>query len=297
MNCPNCNTVNNEDSKFCIGCGTKLEATPSVAPNPTAVEPAPTPQVNQVVTETPVQQNVPQPVQMQPTQAVAAAAPVNTVSLTLNYFMYCLLVLLKPNKVFKEEESKLSAPKNGFILSAIVEGAMMLVNLFTSMLGAVRETSIWTDEVKWNFANLSNLNYLELIGKNLLIYLGVILAIAGIFYLGSLIAKKQTNFIKLLSISATAIIPVILGHMILSPILSLIWNELGIIVSAVSIVYAVVLLYELMNNELKLEGDIKVYFNLAIFSILMIAGYYAFTNLLVSNVTSELDDIMNMFNY
>ena len=55
------------------------------------------------------------------------------------------------------------------------------------------------------------------------------------------------------------------------------------------------LLYELVNNELKLESDIKVYFNLICFGILTIAGYYAFMKLFMSSIAGGLDSILDLF--
>jgi hypothetical protein len=148
----------------------------------------------------------------------------------------------------------------------------------------------------WNWSNLKELNYLNLIGKNFLMYAGAIVAIALTFFLASLIIKKEINFIKSLSIAATSVIPAVVGAMILSPILSLMYAPLGIIISVVGLVYSIIILYELVNTELKLEGEQKVYFNLICFGILGCMGYYAYVNLIAESVSSELSGLLDLFN-
>lgn len=306
MNCSNCGTYNDPQSKFCIKCGNSLTANNSNVGMPQ------TEQSNQnVVMQQQIQpinqnENFTQPVQpevqyqqslnqnniQQPgQQSNAGVAP-------LNYIMYLIAILLKPIKCFKEEENKLNNPKTSFILVLIITGVMTVSNFLHTVITTVRVANYsWSEgyTYSWDFSRMKNINYLEVIGKNFLIYAGIILSIAVVFYLGSLVIKKNLNFIRTLSISATSVIPAVIGSMILSPILGLIWSPLSMVFIIIGLVYSFVILYELINSDLQLEGDIKIYFNAICFGILIVAGYYVYINLLVSSISSGLDNILDLF--
>lgn len=298
MNCQKCGTLNNSNSKFCIKCGQSLVDT-------------------QV-------QNVQEPNEMPSQEALNSndlsqkdvkAFNVSTLNTNftsnksettvkvsfMGYFFIILSVIIKPFKAFKEELNKFNSFKNSAILSLIVSGVATLINLITTMFNTVRTKNFdWSTgnyKTIWIWENLKELNYLELIGKNFLIYLGIILGIAIVYYVASLIVKKQTNFSKLLGISALSITPMLICSLILSPLLSLIWSELAMPIILVGMVYTIIILYETVNSELLLEGNAKYYFNLICFSIFGITLYYLFIKVFISSVTSGLDDILNMFEY
>ena len=65
-------------------------------------------------------------------------------------------------------------------------------------------------ETTWVWSNLKNVQYLEIILKSFLIYLGVIFVITVIYYLASLVAKKEVSFPKLLGISTLSLIPLLI---------------------------------------------------------------------------------------
>ncbi len=288
MNCSNCGTYNNPQSKFCIKCGNTLNTDNLNQAH----------ELNQNVNS---QQNYQQPAQpqmQQPINNVQTTQAVNINTSPLNYLMYLIAILIKPFQCFKEEEGKLNNGKTSIILTLIVTVVMTLSNLIQTILSTVRVASYsWTDgyTYSWQWDNLKNIKWLEVIGKNFLIYAGIILAITIVFYLGSLVVKKQLSFIKSLSISATSVIPAVCGAMILSPILGMIWSPLSMVFTIIGLVYSLIIMYEFMNNELSLEKDKKIYFNLVCFGILIIAGYYAYMKLLMSSVTGGLDNILDLF--
>jgi len=309
MNCPKCNAQNIQGSSFCIKCGANLKES-NVNNEPVQnmqSEVAIPPMINNVQVETNISHSQtiaqqpfissPQTIQMQQTASVTPQKTVgDTIAVyknyALNYIMYIITFLLKPFKTFSEEEEKLSDTKTSFILALIVSTSMTVINLITTMLNTVRQVSYYSKEVTWEWGNLKELNYLELIGKNFLIYSGIILAIAAVFYVGSLIIKKEIKFTKMLSLSATSIIPAVVCAMFISPIAGLIWNQLSMPITIIGLVYTFIIIYELMNRELGLDGDIKLYFNLACFGVLVIAGYYAYMKLVVSY---QIDELLNLF--
>lgn len=288
MNCTNCGTYNNPQSKFCIRCGKVLNVDNLNQSNG----------LNQNVNPQQNYQYQTQIQMQQPINNVQAAQSVSVNSAPLNYFMYLIAILIKPFQCYKEEENKLNNSKTSIILTLIVTVVMTLSNLIQTILYTVRveSFSLMNDSTySWQWDNLKDIKWLEVIGKNFLIYAGIILAITIVFYLGSLVVKKQLSFIKSLSISATSAIPAVCGAMILSPILGMIWSPLSMVFTIVGLVYSLIILYEFMNNELNLEKDKKIYFNLVCFGILIISGYYAYMKLFMSSLTGGLDNILDLF--
>ena len=283
MICSKCGANNIEGSSFCIKCGTNLKEI----------------QQSQSFNREPIQSQ--QQVSVQQENQIYSQQQVNTQQNiqktkegSLNYFSYIIAVLLKPFKSFNEEEIKLSNAKNSLILTLIITIAMTLVNLVTTIFTTVRVSDFdWSAgyTYSWQWDNLKYINWGSVIGKNFFMYLCAIFTVAAIFYIGSLIVKRELNFIK--SLSITSILPAIMCSMIISPLIGKIWSPLSIVFTSVGIIYSLIILYELMNTELKLDKDKKIYFNLVCFGILTIAGYYAFIKLFASS--TGLDGLLNLF--
>lgn len=315
MICPKCGANNIDGSSFCIKCGTNLKEMPQMTQQPINTMPTQNvqPQNNQVTQTTaqpvinnqqPVINNQQQVINNQPQtinqQPVINQNNANVNNSPLNYLTYIINVLLKPFKTFKEEETKLCNPKNSLIFSAIVAVAMMLITLFKAMISSifVKTIDYSTYEYKTtvNFSQLKNLDWVGLLVKNLLIFAGVIVAIALIYYIVSLMFKKSTNFIKMLSVSATSLIPYIGLGMIVSPILGKIWTPLSIIATVTGAVYSLLIFINLINEDLVFDNvDLKIYFHLICLSILGSAGYYLYMKLMFSSVSKDLNDLLNIF--
>ncbi len=277
MKCPRCGTDILNGSTFCVKCGANLKEILNM---------------NNNINNAPINE------QVSNSTFVETPNTTNISNVSLNYLMYIIAILLKPIKCFKEEESKLNNSKTSVILALVVSILMTIANLIGTILATVRVSSysyLKGYTYSWEWDNLKEIKWLELIGKNFLISVGIILAITLVFYFASLVIKKNLSFIKSLSISATSLIPIILGAMILSPILNIIWNPLGVIATVAGLVYSLIILYELMNSEFNLESDKKIYFNLICFGILITAGYYLYTKLFMSSITDGLNSILDMF--
>lgn len=298
MNCSNCGTVNNADSKFCVACGNSLvniqvDNEQSTQTSDTSSNEMLTQPINSttIQNDNNFQTNV-------TTEKTTNTESVVKVSI-MGYLYIMLAVILKPFTAFKEELNKFTAFKNSAFITLIVSGIATIVNLITTMLNEVMVKSYdWTSgsyKTTWTWENLKELDYMKIIGKNFLIYIGIIAVIATVYYIASLIVKKQTNFAKLLGISAMAVVPMLICSLLLSPILSLIWAELSMPITVIGAVYTVILIYEGMNNEVLVEGNVKYYFNLTCLSILGIAAYYLYIKLFMSTITSGLEDILDIF--
>lgn len=280
MICPNCGGENTEGSIFCVKCGINLKET-------TTQDEIKTTEPNQKK-----EQLNNQSTNQQKFEEVKKTA--------VHYFKYAKDVLLNPYKTFKEKETKLTETKNALIFSGILAVVMMLITLLTSMITSIFVKELSAKTLKLHtvvkFSNLGNLNYLVLIGRNLLIYAGIIAAIAGVYYIVSLIFKKESKFTKLLSISATSIIPFIALGMILSPILSLIWTPLSIIAKVGGLVYSILIFMSLIKEELSFETkDLEIKFHLICLTILGTIGYYLYIKLFMVTVNSGLNDLLNIF--
>lgn len=294
MECSKCGTYNSEGFKFCVKCGNNLEDTSTndnVSENSTSVQP----NLNDNVV--PAQQNESMS-SVQHTNNTSNEK--NTNNISLNYFRYITSFLLKPFQTFKQEENKLSDTKISLILSGIVACAMMIINLLTSMISVIfvktMDYSTFKYKTEINFEGLKNLDYVSLIFKRLLIYAAIIAAIAGIYYLASLVVKKSLSFIKTLSISASSLMPYAVMCMVVSPILGKIWEPLAVISAVIGIVYSIAIFVVLINDNIKFDRkDFEIYFHSVCITILVTAGYYAYIKLITSEITNQMGSYLDLF--
>ena len=91
------------------------------------------------------------------------------------------------------------------------------------------------------------------------------------------------------------IVPLYISALILAPILNLIWTPLGMVVTVMGGVYSLLMIYETMNDEVALEGNVKYYFNLVCLSILLTSVYYVYIEFMLSPITDELGGILDYF--
>ena len=281
MYCPKCGTQNNENAKFCSSCGYLL-----MQATQTSEE--------QVKTVPPVKEDTSTE---EKKKTVNTVQPTDKKSTNVQYFFVMLAALLKPATVLKEDLNKFNQIKSSAIMTLIITAIATIVKLITSMISAVvvREFSWsaggYTTSIAWD--NLSKLNYVDIIVKNFVIFAAIILAIAIVYYVMGLITKKECNFSRLLGISALAIVPFLICSLVLSPLLSAIWATLAVPVTLVGLIYTVIMVYEGMNSELKLESNQKYYVNLICLSILGIAGYYLYANLITESINDSLENFMD----
>lgn len=259
ITCPNCGATNSIGTNFCVNCGTQLQNN-NVAQN--------------VSTNTNTQNQV---------------AGSTSATTQMNFIGYMVGALLKPFDKFKSEEENLSSIKNSAIISAIVIVGATIINLFTTMFNAVRVESFWSNEVEWVWENLKEVEYLKVIGMNLLMYAGVIFGLAAIYYVGSLIIKKEAKYPKLLGATATAYMPIIISTAILSPILSLIHFSFGLIVTVVGAIYGIIILLELIDHCIVIENkNVKIYFHTACLSIAILVIGFILYKVVLGSITSSI---------
>ena len=283
MICPNCGQQNMEGSNFCIKCGKSISMTTSAS----------------------FQNNGSQNVHLNTGVPVQEVVPKNTKSnssIPIKSFFHSILkVFVKPFSAIKEEVDKYVVLKNSFLLSLILSLFAVAFSLVQAMIRAVVVTSYSIFEgskTTWVWENLKDVKYLEIVGKNLLLYLGIILGIAAVYYVASMLIKKQVNFSRLLGISALSVVPVYLGILVISPIVSLIYAPLGMVVTIISGVYTFLIFYEAINEEIPLEKEKKFYFHLLCISIVVVIIYFVYMKFFVAssiseNLPSGMDDIFD----
>lgn len=275
MMCSKCGTSNHEGAKFCVRCGSPLQDIVFAQNNVEVRE-----NVNMMNTAVTAQNSV-------------------SVKEKFNGQEYLGLlagIFVKPAQVIKSSVPKFDDFKNSAILGVIVVVIATIASLIQSMATIVVEKRYTLFEgvkttIEWE--NLKDLDYFDIIFKNLLLYIGIILAIAAVYYGVSLLFKKKVSFPKFVGIASLSMIPMVAGSLILGPLLGMLYAPLNPILSLIGIVYSLFLLYEMMSQEVSLEGNAKFYFHMLCMTILLIVGYFTYTEFVISSVADDLDSILN----
>lgn len=192
--------------------------------------------------------------------------------------------ILKPISSVESNAATLKKPKDTFIFAGIISVLITVCNLISTMLSTIfyKQYDFWTQKYNWNisFSNLDSLDYIDLIFVNLLQYSIVILGIAGIYYLATLVLKKETTYIKTLGIISLAIIPNVILSFVGS-ILGIIWSPIGAFIGASAVAYTILILTLTLKNVLKINDfDKLVFFNVIIIAILKVLEYIIFSSTL-----------------
>lgn len=210
----------------------------------------------------------------------------------MDYIKYLFGSFLKPFDTYKNNESTLGDFKNSSILALIVVGIMTVISLLSTMLSAVRHKSYFSGKVTWNWDNLGDVEYFKTIGLDLLIYVGIIAAIAGVYYLASLVIKKNAKFSNLVGAATTAIVPFAVCSLLVSPILSMIYSPLGAAITIVGFIYTLVTLIELANEIVVIDNkNTRIYYHLVCLSTVIIVGGFVAYKVLVNSILGGLGDL------
>ena len=147
--------------------------------------------------------------------------------------------LIKPTTEIKYANT--SSSKSNIILLIITIISLTIGNLINNIINIVWENkyNIWSGEItkEFNIKNLSNLNYVDLLLKDLFIYAGILLGIIIIYYFASLIVNKRIGFKKISSIICYSLYPFIIGIFIITPLLSLLFSDFKLILTIIFTIY------------------------------------------------------------
>ena len=283
MICPKCGGNNLDGSTYCVKCGVSLkEATPIIENNNEIAT-----NVNPVVENN---VNVNNSTVMEPnTKKSGSSSNINYKDTAMGFFTYGINIFLKPFESFKKEESKLNDSKNSFMFAGFIAICMMLVTLITRMISSIFYKNYFSGKLVFEISNLKNLNYVNLILKNLLIYACALLFVAGVYYVVSLILKKNVSFTKLLNVTSTSVIPFIALSMFAPTIISYIWNPLAIISFAAGIIYFITIFANLIDEIITFENkDMKIYFHAISWAVIVLLGGYILYKSLLGSLTGSL---------
>jgi len=210
-------------------------------------------------------------------------------NLIKDYIIFVIAALLKPVTTFKTKLKVHSDFKTIGIFTAVVAFVAMILNLIHQIIAYVRipviEGAGWfgggtVTGHEWYWGNMSELPWLNLIVRNFFIYLGIIVAIALVYFLAGRIVRKDAAFQRALSVATISAIPVILNAFILAPLLGWLHLHLAVMITVITLIYAFALLISGMNQELDLkDDDLRLYVNTACIAILLIIGYFIMVQL------------------
>lgn len=262
MFCPKCGEKNVEGARFCANCGCTFDGVQAGSN----------------------------------AQTTSVKSSENVVG---NIFKYILAAFVKPFKMFDKESKKLSTPKYSLIYSGIICGIMWILSVITTIFRAARTVSYgWSGTVTtWDFGKVQ---YFKIIGVNLLVYVGLVAVIAGVYCLGSIVVKKSITYFKMLSITATAIMPYVLASVFLAPLLGMLNHHVGAIITIAGFVYSVLIFLGLIDSQINFKTkEQKLYFHLVCAGVLFITFYVIYYNFGSMNVakTVSLDSIYDYLGY
>lgn len=167
-----------------------------------------------------------------------------------------------------------------FLLIIITIISLTIGNLINTMVNNIWKINVdlYTGKIirEFNIKNLSNLNYVDLLLKDLFIYAGILLGIIIIYYFASLIVNKRIGFKKISNIVCYSIYPFIIGVFIITPFLSLLFYDLKIVLNIIFIIYSLSILTININKELNINNNIKLYLNAVCLSLTFILTYYVY---------------------
>ncbi len=200
----------------------------------------------------------------------------------MNCLTFILAVALKPINALKSKIKEYSDFKSAGILVLFVALARMIINLLGTMIATifVKKTNFFSGETKLevSFENLKDLNYFDLIVKNLFWSIVVIAAVAGIYYIVSMIMKKNANYFRLASITAVAFVPVYAAGFV-SIIVAYIYAPLSAFLVFAACLYSFLIFIHAIDNEVEFkDADFKVFFHTICITVVFIVAYYVLSN-------------------
>lgn len=281
MKCPNCGKDVKEGAKFCVGCGTSLtdketkKVEESTNQKADEVKEKVTAKVNEVK------------------DAAKRAADSDFMKVVLSSLMFLLNILLKPIKTLKEKIEFYSKPQNSFILAGVVAIATMIIRVVVSFIMALIKkectASLFGSGTCLTIGEkLKSIDWMGITLKHLLIIVIVMFAISGIYYVASLIAKKTTNFMRILTITSVSLVPACVASYLLVPIFGWINGHFGVVVAIIGFVYSLVIFFTSIKDEFKFkDADKAVYFHLICASVVIVVAYFVGYNVLLNTVTNS----------
>lgn len=209
-----------------------------------------------------------------------------------NFFAIMLSGVIKPMSTFKEHLPKFADIKNAAIIGLIVAGAATILSTITTVVGIVRTeecvencsaySSLFSSskekkekkmETKWKWDNLEEFDWFKTVGQTFLMNVFVIVALSGSFYVVSKAFKSEkSNFSRMMTIVAVGLIPTTVVTF-LTPMIGAVNATFAGILNIAALAYSMIIILVGLNEEAGLEGDKKIYLNIASTACIMLAYY------------------------
>lgn len=212
----------------------------------------------------------------------------------MNCITFILAVALKPVNAMKSKIKDYFDFKSTGILVLFVSLAKMIINLLGTMISAifVKQRNFFSGETKFevSFENLKDLNYFDLIVKNVFWSIVIIAAVAGIYYIVAMIMKKNVNYFKMVTITSVSFVPVFVAGFV-GVIVTYIYAPLSVFLIFASFIYSFLIFISAIDSEVEFkDADYKVYFHAICLTVIFIVAYYVLSNM-IGNMFS-LDSLL-----
>lgn len=205
------------------------------------------------------------------------------VSFITECFMFILACLMKPITAIKNKINEYADVKSAGLLTVLVSLCRMIIVLLGEMIRNVIVPSGIFKSSKFtvSFEGLKNVAYFDIIVKQTIGFIIVVAVVAGVYYVVSCVMKKTVNYFKLVSIATVSFIPMFIAGFV-ATIISYIYIPLGVFIVFATLVYSVITFIRCVNDEIKLDGDMMVYFQTICLTVIFIITYYVLSNTISS---------------
>ena len=209
------------------------------------------------------------------------------VSFITDSFMFILACLLKPITAIKNKIDEYADVKNAGLLLVLVSLCRTVLLLLSSIIIYVFVASkVKSVGLTISFDGLKYIPYFDIIVKQTIGCIIAMAVIAGVYYVVSCVMKKTVNYFKLVSITTVSFIPVHIALFIATIIGTYFSGVFAAFIFIAAFVYSIVTFIKAINDEIKLDGDMMVYFQTISLTVIFIIAYYVTTNLLSSALGS-----------
>lgn len=260
MLCPKCKTENSDSANFCTNCRESLKKSEAAAP----------------------------------------AKETKTSTNKIDFVAILTGIFVKPMTTLKEQLPKFADFKNASIITLIVVAAMTILSTITTVVGVVRteecveNCSVFSSksekkkiETKWKWDNLEDFDWFKNVGQTFLMNLVTVVIISGAYFgMSKAFKSKDANFFRMTTVVALGFIPSAAAAFV-APIIGGINLTLGGIVALAGSIYTLSIIFIGLNGESGLEGDKKVYLNIASIAC-MILAYYVIIRLIYGELAGKV---------
>lgn len=218
-------------------------------------------------------------------QKLQAASKNRTVNFVISTFT-------KPATTIKEHIAEYSDFKSTWqlpLFTAIASTILSLINIIFSKIYTAPHKTIFGKQVtaSWNWKNLEDFNWLQAIGNQFIAFFLPLLAVAAIYYIISLVFKKTSNFFRLVTILTVSAIPGLLAAFIISPLISLLSPEFGIVITLTGLSYTSIIAYEALNSEIGYKDNDRIFANLIFITVVYVIFLALFSYILKSTFSGN----------